>query len=78
MVGRDREVMQAACPPHWLRHAQASRMGPCFFSLNTSEVAVGFFSLFVHNLPQLCMHAVILVPYSFLCILLPEEMFVQV
>ena len=34
--------------------------------------------LVVHNLPQLCMHAVIFSPLYFLCILLLEETFVQV
>ena len=43
-------------------------------------VLCGFlvFLYLVHNLPQLCMHAVIFSPLQFLCILLLKERFVQV
>ena len=58
---------------------------PCFcsqhlvFAPGSSEVAVGFFGLFVffgegvQNLPQLLMRTVIFSPISFLCISLLEE-----
>ena len=53
---------------------------PCFCS-HSSEVAAGFLIslyLLVHNLPQLCMHAVIFSVLEFLCLVLLEEMFVWI
>ena len=47
-----------------------------FFLHAQSEVAVGFFGLFVsvvHDLPRLHRHAVILVPYGFFVFLLLLE-----
>ena len=58
------------------RHAQCPGFAP-----SSSEVAVGFFSVFLylvaHNLPQLHMHEVIFSPLECLRILLLEEIFVQ-
>ena len=58
---------------------------PCFCSgqpvFPPSSLEVGFLGLFVsfvHNLPQLHTHAVIFSPIQFLCVLLLEEMFIQV
>ena len=53
---------------------------PCFCS-HSSEVAAGFLIslyLLVHNLPQLCMHAVIFSVLEFLCLVLLEEMFIWI
>ena len=75
------------CPPlRWCRVQKACAV-TCFcsrhpvFALGSSEVAVGFFGLFVsfvQNLPRLYMHAVIFSPIWFLCILFLQERFVQV
>ena len=74
------------CPPLWWCSEQGACAGPCFcpqhpaFAPGSSEMAVGFlvFLYLVHNLPQLCMHAVIFSPLWFLCILLLEKVFVWV
>lgn len=51
-VGRDREVI-GGLPAPLVAPCTGFTHGPCFFALNTSEVAVGYFGLSVRNLPQL-------------------------
>ena len=74
-------------PPLWWSCVQGACSVPSLcswhraFAPSPSEVAVGFlvFSyLVVHILPPLCMHTAIFSPRQILCILLPEETFVQV
>lgn len=68
--------MQGACAVACFFFPQHSAFVP-----SSSEMAVGFLVflyLLVHNLPQLCMHAVIFSVLEFLCLVLLEEMFVWI
>ena len=76
------------CPPLWWCCVQGACAGPCFFSQppafapSSSEVALGLFWFLFILLSRICPDwactQLFLVPYKFLCILLLEEMFVQV
>ena len=58
---------------------QVPAIAPCSSEL-AARLSVSFFLFLylVHNLPQLCMHMVVFSLLEFVCILLIEEMFVQV
>ena len=71
------------CPPLWWCCVQGACPVPCFCSQilrSGSWVSLVFLYLVVHNLPNCaCTHMqLFLVSYSFLCVLLISETFVQV
>lgn len=80
-VGADQwvGVVQVVCPHPWLCHAQGSCVIPYFCSLHlrSGNLILVFLYPFVHNMPQLCMSAVIFSLLQFVCILLLKQTFVQ-